>query len=58
MTSFAGKNILVFNEGRIVKLTDFGSSVRLGELHGREMSHLDGCTPNFSAPEVTILVIL
>lgn len=58
MTSFAGKNILVFNEGRIVKLTDFGSSVKLGDLHGREIRHLDGCTPNFSAPEVAILATL
>ena len=46
-----GKNILVFNDGRTVKLTDFGSAIRMDALEVN--NSLVGCTPNFSAPEVS-----
>lgn len=45
-----GANILVFNEGRTVKLTDFGSSVKLNDLSGQSIKV--GFTVHFSAPEV------
>ena len=48
----AGANVLLFNEGRIVKLTDFGSAVRLDEAQGCQIRSNKGLTPNFSAPEV------
>lgn len=44
------KNILVFNDGRTVKVTDFGSAIRMDALEVN--NSLVGCTPNFSAPEV------
>ena len=50
--SFAGKNILVFNEGRIVKLTGFGTAVKLEEIEAHGQKALVGSTPNFAAPEV------
>ena len=47
-----GKNILVFNDGRRVKLTDFGSALHIGVENGMYPS-LMGFTPNFTAPEVS-----
>ncbi|XP_019857702.1 PREDICTED: serine/threonine-protein kinase SBK1-like isoform X2 [Amphimedon queenslandica] len=44
-------NVLLFNEGRTVKLTDFGSAVRLDESGGCHIQSNKGLTPYFSAPE-------
>jgi serine/threonine protein kinase len=44
-----GANVLVFNEGRHVKLTDFGSSVKLSET---SIKLQEGFTVHFAAPEV------
>ena len=46
----AAHNVLVFDGGRTVKLTDFGSAVAIGETI--TMQGLKGCTPYFSAPEI------
>lgn len=45
-----GKNILVFDEGRTVKLADFGSAMKKEEIS--MTGSLIGCTPHYSAPEV------
>lgn len=43
-------NVLVFDGGRTVKLSDFGSAVAIGK--STTMQGLKGCTPYFAAPEV------
>ena len=44
------QNVLVFDGGRTVKLTDFGTAVAVGEV--TSMQGLKGLTPYFAAPEV------
>ena len=44
------QNILVFDGGRTVKLTDFGTAVAVGEV--TSMQGLKGLTPYFVAPEL------
>ena len=45
-----GQNVLVFDGGRTVKLTDFGTAVAVGEVTSKQ--GLKGLTPYFAAPEV------
>ena len=46
--SYTAQNVLVFDGGRTVKLTDFGTAVAVGEA----TAALKGWTPYFVAPEV------
>ena len=46
-TDYVAHNILVFDGGRTVKLTDFGTAVAVGKAQT-----LRGCTPHFAAPEI------
>ena len=49
-THIIAQNVLVFDGGRTVKLTDFGTAVAVGEV--TSMQGLKGLTPYFAAPEV------
>ena len=47
---YVAQNVLVFDGGRTVKLTDFGTAVAVGEVTSKQ--GLKGVTPYFAAPEV------
>lgn len=46
------QNILVFKEGAILKLADFGTAKEIGQTENAELKTFTG-TPGFMAPEVT-----
>ena len=50
--SLAALNVLVFNNGRVVKLADFGSAIHVEDIPTMGAAKLKGCTPFFAAPEV------
>ena len=50
VSHYTGKNVLVFEEGKTVKLTDFGSALKKEDIEVK--GNLTGFTPNYSAPEV------
>ena len=54
--TLAALNVLVFNNGRVVKLTDFGSAMHLEDITTLGAAKLKDCTPFFSAPEVTTYI--
>ena len=45
-------NVLVFNNGRTVKLADFGSAMHMDDVSSIAVGSLKGCSPHFAAPEV------
>lgn len=47
-----GLNLLVFDEGKTLKLCDFGTAVRMDEIASSVGKNL--CTPQFAAPEVSL----
>lgn len=46
-------NVLVFNNGRTVKLADFGSAMHIEDIPALGTASLKGCSPHFAAPEVS-----
>jgi len=46
------QNILVFKEGAILKLADFGTAKEVGQSQDADLKTYTG-TPGFMAPEVT-----
>ena len=56
--SLAALNVLVFNNGRIVKLAGFGSAIHVEDIPSMGAAKLKGYAPFFdpffAAPEVTI----
>ena len=45
-----GLNVLLFDEGRTLKICDFGTAVRVDEIASKTGKNLG--TPQFAAPEV------
>ena len=50
---FLALNVLVFNNGRTVKLADFGSALYVSDVPSFGIAKLKGCSPHFIAPEVS-----
>ena len=48
-----GLNLLIFNEGRTLKICDFGTALRVEEVAASAGKNLG--TPQFASPEVRIL---
>ena len=49
-----GLNLLVFDQGKTLKLCDFGTAVRMDEIASSIGKNL--CTPQFAAPEVSVCI--
>lgn len=45
-----GLNLLIFDEGKTLKLCDFGTAVKIDDITSSIGNHQ--CTPQFAAPEV------
>ena len=54
--TYTAENVLVLEDGRRIKLTDFGTAAHIDDIVSC-VSKLKGVTPHFTSPEVCILPV-